>query len=58
MYLHKLRHISKQALVKIFHYFTHVRHVQRHILQLCSLAVLHFLVASIQVPKAKKQKTN
>ena len=54
MYLHKLRHIKTNISQHFSWFYTQVRHVQRHILQLCSLAVLHFLAASIQVPATKK----
>lgn len=44
----------KTNIGEILSFYINVRHVEKHILQLCSLAVLHFLVASIQVPKTKK----
>lgn len=55
-HLYKLSQHIKQTLVKCFNYSTYnIRHVEKHILQLCSQAVLHFLLASIQGSKRKTQ---
>lgn len=44
--------------MKKYKFEIYIRYAQKHRLQLCSLSVLHFLAASIQVPRKEGKKKN